>query len=260
MIDEIANPRPVLVGETVRGHGRQDHHVRRVREPGARPRRPGPHLEARARQAPAAASRRRSRKATSSPCSSRTSTRQGKISLKPVGEEWAIPEGRPTNPAADVRAATVTVVVAAVAAEAATVVLGPRCCDRGSSDRSSGSGDRGERSRGRRFRDGEGAARPPVARARRPRPTHPPATHPPPSSRHQRCRSHRTEFSSGLRVVTERMPSVRSVSLGFWVLAGSRDEAPADQRVQPLPRAPALQGHRAPDRAGHRRELRRGGR
>jgi predicted Zn-dependent peptidase len=37
----------------------------------------------------------------------------------------------------------------------------------------------------------------------------------------------RTEFSSGLRVVTERMPSVRSVSLGFWVLAGSRDEPPA---------------------------------
>ncbi|HEY5860912.1 MAG TPA: insulinase family protein, partial [Actinomycetota bacterium] len=36
----------------------------------------------------------------------------------------------------------------------------------------------------------------------------------------------RTEFGSGLRVVTERMPSVRSVSLGFWVLAGSRDEAP----------------------------------
>lgn len=37
----------------------------------------------------------------------------------------------------------------------------------------------------------------------------------------------RTEFSSGLRVVTERMPSVRSVSLGFWVLAGSRDERPS---------------------------------
>jgi predicted Zn-dependent peptidase len=37
----------------------------------------------------------------------------------------------------------------------------------------------------------------------------------------------RTEFSSGLRVVTERMPSVRSVSIGFWVLAGSRDERPA---------------------------------
>src|SRR5918994_3408555 len=37
----------------------------------------------------------------------------------------------------------------------------------------------------------------------------------------------RTEFTSGLRVVTERMPGVRSVALGFWVLAGSRDERPA---------------------------------
>jgi predicted Zn-dependent peptidase len=37
----------------------------------------------------------------------------------------------------------------------------------------------------------------------------------------------RTEFSSGLRVVTERMPGVRSVSVGIWVLAGSRDERPA---------------------------------
>ncbi|HEX2421632.1 MAG TPA: insulinase family protein, partial [Actinomycetota bacterium] len=37
----------------------------------------------------------------------------------------------------------------------------------------------------------------------------------------------RSEFSSGLRVVTERMPGIRSVSIGFWVLAGSRDERPA---------------------------------
>ncbi len=36
----------------------------------------------------------------------------------------------------------------------------------------------------------------------------------------------RTEFGSGLRVLTERMPGVRSVALGFWVLAGSRDEPP----------------------------------
>ena len=36
----------------------------------------------------------------------------------------------------------------------------------------------------------------------------------------------RTEFTSGLRVVTERMPGVRSVTLGLWVLAGSRDEPP----------------------------------
>src|SRR5437763_16046766 len=37
----------------------------------------------------------------------------------------------------------------------------------------------------------------------------------------------RTEFDSGLRIVTERMPSVRSVTLGVWVAAGSRDERPA---------------------------------
>jgi predicted Zn-dependent peptidase len=36
----------------------------------------------------------------------------------------------------------------------------------------------------------------------------------------------RSEFTSGLRVVTERMPGVRSASMGFWVLAGSRDERP----------------------------------
>jgi predicted Zn-dependent peptidase len=36
----------------------------------------------------------------------------------------------------------------------------------------------------------------------------------------------RTGFGSGLRVVTERMPGLRSVALGFWVLAGSRDEPP----------------------------------
>lgn len=33
-----------------------------------------------------------------------------------------------------------------------------------------------------------------------------------------------TTLDSGLRVVTEAMPSVRSIALGFWVRAGSRDE------------------------------------
>src|SRR5437016_6929353 len=36
----------------------------------------------------------------------------------------------------------------------------------------------------------------------------------------------RTEFDSGLRIVTERVPGVRSVTLGVWVSAGSRDERP----------------------------------
>ena len=34
----------------------------------------------------------------------------------------------------------------------------------------------------------------------------------------------RTAFDTGLRVTTERMPGVRSVALGIWVSAGSRDE------------------------------------
>jgi predicted Zn-dependent peptidase len=34
----------------------------------------------------------------------------------------------------------------------------------------------------------------------------------------------RTEYGSGLRVVTERVPGVRSVTLGFWAAVGSRDE------------------------------------
>ena len=35
-----------------------------------------------------------------------------------------------------------------------------------------------------------------------------------------------TVFPNGLRVITERMPHVRSVSVGFWVDAGSRSESP----------------------------------
>src|SRR6266508_3805714 len=36
-----------------------------------------------------------------------------------------------------------------------------------------------------------------------------------------------TELSSGERVISERVPGVRSVSLGFWIGAGSRDEPDA---------------------------------
>jgi len=36
----------------------------------------------------------------------------------------------------------------------------------------------------------------------------------------------RTELPGGLRVLTERMPSVRSVALGIWAGVGSRDETP----------------------------------
>ena len=33
-----------------------------------------------------------------------------------------------------------------------------------------------------------------------------------------------TELDSGVRVVTETVPSVRSVALGLWVRTGSRNE------------------------------------
>ncbi len=36
-----------------------------------------------------------------------------------------------------------------------------------------------------------------------------------------------TELPGGLRVVSEPIPGVRSVALGFWVAVGSRDEAPS---------------------------------
>ena len=40
-----------------------------------------------------------------------------------------------------------------------------------------------------------------------------------------------TELESGIRVVTEVVPSVRSVALGLWVRTGSRDETPAQAGV-----------------------------
>jgi predicted Zn-dependent peptidase len=36
-----------------------------------------------------------------------------------------------------------------------------------------------------------------------------------------------SELDSGERLITEKVPSVRSVALGFWIGAGSRDESPA---------------------------------
>jgi predicted Zn-dependent peptidase len=40
-----------------------------------------------------------------------------------------------------------------------------------------------------------------------------------------------TELESGVRVITEEVPSVRSVALGLWVRTGSRDETPAQAGV-----------------------------
>ena len=43
-----------------------------------------------------------------------------------------------------------------------------------------------------------------------------------------------TTLDSGLRIVTEAMPSVRSVSVGFWIGAGSRDESEAEAGLSHL--------------------------
>ena len=40
-----------------------------------------------------------------------------------------------------------------------------------------------------------------------------------------------TTLPSGVRVVTEAMPSVRSIALGFWIRAGSRDEGEAQAGI-----------------------------
>jgi len=40
-----------------------------------------------------------------------------------------------------------------------------------------------------------------------------------------------TTLDSGLRVITEAMPSVRSIALGLWIRAGSRDETPEEAGI-----------------------------
>ena len=66
-----------------------------------------------------------------------------------------------------------------------------------------------------------------------------------------------TELDSGERVISERLEHVRSVAVGYWIGAGSRDETDATAGHLALHRAPALQGHGALQRARDRRDLRR---
>jgi len=45
------------------------------------------------------------------------------------------------------------------------------------------------------------------------------------------ARFDRTTLENGVRVISERIPSVRSVSVGVWLLAGSRDELPGESGI-----------------------------
>ncbi len=44
----------------------------------------------------------------------------------------------------------------------------------------------------------------------------------------------KTTLRNGLRVITERMPSVRSISMGVWVDVGSRNETTEESGVSHL--------------------------
>ena len=58
----------------------------------------------------------------------------------------------------------------------------------------------------------------------------------------------RDVLDNGLRILTERMTQVRSVSIGVWLTRGSRHETRRARRHRALRRAHALQGHRRPAR------------
>ncbi|HEX3802650.1 MAG TPA: pitrilysin family protein [Solirubrobacteraceae bacterium] len=63
----------------------------------------------------------------------------------------------------------------------------------------------------------------------------PTAPNRPARAAHQVTLEHRlTTLDSGVRIVTERMPSVRSVSLGFWIGTGSRGESEAEAGLSHL--------------------------
>ena len=67
-----------------------------------------------------------------------------------------------------------------------------------------------------------------------------------------------TVLPGGLRIVTEAVPTVRSVTVGVWVGVGSRDETPVARGCLALPGAPAVQGHPSARRPGDLRGDRRG--
>ena len=61
----------------------------------------------------------------------------------------------------------------------------------------------------------------------------------------------RDVLDNGLRLLTESMPHVRSVSIGVWLTRGSRHDR-RRERHRALRRAHALQGHDDPVGRGHR--------
>ena len=76
-----------------------------------------------------------------------------------------------------------------------------------------------------------------------------------------RGQEHRlTTLESGVRIVTEAMPSVRSVSLGFWIGTGSRSETDDQAGLSHLLEHLLFKGTGEIRLAGDRPDLRRDGR
>ena len=66
-----------------------------------------------------------------------------------------------------------------------------------------------------------------------------------------------SELDSGERVITERLSHVRSVALGYWIGAGSRDERDEGAGVSHFIEHLLFKGSRQVHGAAHRRDLRR---
>ena len=186
--------------------GREHHQVRGVRQHPPGPRRPGAHLQARARASASTGSRTCSTSATRSRCASTTSTRTAR-SASPrsattrVRRAAATPGRRPSGPRSTGRRPTTRrrpvsfedsfdaearEAFGDLGPTAAAAPSGPRRRRRAPRRRSRVAGYR------RRYRSLADAIQ--------------------------------TTLANGLRVVTERMPEARSVAVGVWVGVGARDE------------------------------------
>ena len=214
MIDEIANPRPVLVGETYEGR------VVKTTTFGAFvnlvPGRDGlVHISKLGKGKRLSSVEEAVKEGDDLTVLVEDIDPQGKISLKPIGPEWEAPEGAEHRGRA----------TAAGVAERWRIAR-----------------DRGSRPprQGKRFRDREsGGDR--TERA---------------STLTDVDHAHRVHLGSACRDGADaRRPLRLDRHLGARRLAR---RAAGDQRPLPLPRAPAVQGHRPPHGPGHRGGVRRG--
>ena len=242
-IELILDPPTAEVGADLHGPGREHHQVRCVRQHPPGPRRPGPHLQARAAASASTGSRTCSTSATRSRSRVDDIDPNGKVSLTPIGDgddgvrrrpraaaSGGARRARPRSSGSDGSSSASARRV--VSFEDVVRRRGPRGVRRprpAAAAAPSGGGRGGSDRRRRPWSRGRVAA----AVAERGRPSL------------SRSRIERTAARLGLRVVTERDArgplGVRSASGS----ASARATSPTTLAgVVALPRAPAVQGHR----------------